>query len=59
MIHDTFIKVGDRTVSIKGDGHRRPPAEKSAPHVLDEVVTKVVDAPEKKPVRKSSGAQHK
>ncbi|MEZ0366805.1 hypothetical protein ACAG26_24330 [Mycobacterium sp. pUA109] len=60
MIHDTFIKVGDRTVPIKGDGHRRPLAEKSQPKVIGEVTAKVVAPPdEKKAPRKSSGAQTK
>lgn len=54
MLYDTFIKVGDRTVSIKGDGHRRSPTEKSHPQVI---TAKVVAPPdEKKAVRKSTGA---
>lgn len=46
MKYDTEIKVGDKTFTVKGKN--RPPAQ-----------AKVVDAPEKKAPRKSTGASSK
>lgn len=56
MLHDQVIKVGDRTVTVKG--HRREPRRTASKPAAD-VTAKVVEPPEKKAPRKSTGAATK